>query len=85
MRNTFLKSFSKSGTANDLVEHVLQPMLDEVKDVTNCDGKEYVNATQGELYMGKIIAAGTIQKLIDDIVHYKEEKIKVKDIRDQMN
>jgi len=82
MRNTFLKSFSKTGTAKDLVEFVLQPDLDEIKDVTK---GEFEDATKGEILVGKQIAAEMLRKLIEDIQYYKEEKIRIRDPRDKMN
>jgi len=82
MRNAFLKSFSRTDTAKALVEDVLQPDLDDIKDVTK---GEYGDATKGEIFMGKLIASQMIQLIIDDIQHYKEQKIKVKDPKDQMN
>ena len=82
MRNDFLKIFSKSGVAEELIDNVLQPMLEEAKDVTT---GEFGNATNGEIFVGKKIAADMIQTLIHDIHHYKEEKVRVKDPKDQMN
>jgi len=81
MRNQFLESFSKSPVAEGLVEKVLLPDLEEIKDVT----KGEYDATKGEIFMGKTIAAEMIQKLIDDIQHYKSKKTRIKDPKNNMN
>lgn len=83
MREEFLQSFSKTPTATQLVEAVLQPTLDEIKDVTEDARDVYGNATNGEIFIGKKIAASMIQELIDDIETYKDKKRKVKDPKDQ--
>lgn len=81
MRNTFLQSFAKSPVAEGLIEKVLLPDLEEIKDVT----KGEYDATKGEIFMGKIIAAEMIQKIIDDIEYYKTSKPKIKNAKNSMN
>lgn len=85
MRNEFLKGFSKTQQAKDLVEYVLQPDLDVVKDVNADLTKAYSNATNGEILVGKKIASEVIQNLINDIAHYQNSTKKMKDPRDNMN
>ena len=85
MRNQFLKSFSKTELADQLVKLVLQPELDTIKNVLEDATEEYADATNGERYIGKKIAATILQSLIDDIKYHKDNKPKVKDPKDQMN
>jgi len=80
MREQFLESFSKTSTATQLVEAVLQPDLDIIKDVTTELG---IEGTNGEILVGRKMAAKMIQQIIDDIETYKNKKRKVKDLKDQ--
>lgn len=82
-KQEFLKSFAVSGQALEFIEEVLQPELNKIKDVTK--GK-YENATNGEIFMGKVIASEMLQELIDEIKHWKTVKeVKKKDKKDNFN
>lgn len=79
MREQFLQSFSKTVLAGELIDKVLQPELEIIRDVNEDVTEEYQGATNGEIFMGKKIAASMIQNLIDDIETYKDKKVKKKD------